>query len=166
MASSRPRRKQIHAAIEALRELADAFDRRRAALAREVGLTVESWRALEEIATAHFVPSMFALRRKSSAAAVSKILRQLEATGLIRSTIAKHDARGRAFHLTAKGSARRAKLRGARFRAIDAIWTTLDARDVAGFAAFAAKLVARIARFESENSPPRRIGVREKNRRG
>ena len=42
-----------------------------------MGITIEQWRVLEEISTDHFIPSMFARSRDSSAAAVSKILRQL-----------------------------------------------------------------------------------------
>jgi DNA-binding MarR family transcriptional regulator len=166
MPSRDPRIKQIHAAIDALRGLADAFDRRRATLAREAGLTVEGWRALETIATEHFVPSMFARRRRSSAAAVSKILRRLSADGLVRPSVAPHDARGRIYRLTARGRRRLDALRRARFRAIDAIWRALPAREVETFARFAAALLAQIERFEAIDASRERIALAGSNRRG
>ena len=67
----------VHRAIECLQQLTAAFGQRRQQLAADVGLTEGQWAVLEEIATEHFMPSMFARARESSAAAVSKTLRQL-----------------------------------------------------------------------------------------
>jgi len=69
------RRDPIFRAIEAMTALTEIFERRREVLARDAGITIEQWRVLEEISTEHFIPSMFARSRDSSAAAVSKILR-------------------------------------------------------------------------------------------
>ncbi len=74
----------IFRAIEAMTALAEIFERRREVLARDAGITIEQWRVLEEISTEHFIPSMFARSRDSSAAAVSKILRQLLDAGWSR----------------------------------------------------------------------------------
>src|SRR5436190_23447932 len=92
-----------HAAIECLGRLAELYAERREQLARSVGLTDQQWGVLEEIATEHFMPSLFARSRASSAAAVSKILRQLVDKGLIVAAIGKDDARQRTFSLTARG---------------------------------------------------------------
>src|SRR3984957_429530 len=77
------RRDPIFRAIEAMTALAEIFERRREVLARDASITIEQWRVLEEISTEHFIPSMFARSRDSSAAAVSKILRQLLNAGLV-----------------------------------------------------------------------------------
>src|ERR1019366_4703801 len=71
------RRDPIFRAIEAMTALTEILERRREVLARDARITIEQWRVLEEISTEHFIPSMFARSRDSSAAAVSKILRQL-----------------------------------------------------------------------------------------
>ncbi len=97
------RRDPIFRAIEAMTALAEIFERRREVLARDAGITIEQWRVLEEISTRHFIPSMFAKSRDSSAAAVSKILRQLLDTGLVSAAIGSADRRNRHYKLTAKG---------------------------------------------------------------
>ena len=146
--SDKPRRlRAVHDAIEHLRVLAAVFERRREALAREVGLTVEQWRVLEEVATEHFMPSMFARSRESSQAAVSKILRQLLDAGIILSAISNGDRRQRVYALTAKGRRVLDELRANRQRAIDAIWATLPAGELAAFRKFARKLTARIEAY-------------------
>src|SRR5258708_31715144 len=89
------RRDPIFRAIEAMTALAELFERRREALARDAGITIEQWRVLEEISTQHFIPSMFARSRDSSAAAASKILRQLLDTGLGSAWIGRDDRRHR-----------------------------------------------------------------------
>ncbi len=68
---------RIHEAIGHLGRLSELFQKRRVQLAESVGLTEHQWGVLEEIALDHFMPSMFARQRESSAAAVSKTLRQL-----------------------------------------------------------------------------------------
>src|SRR6202166_439612 len=97
------RRDPIFQAIEAMTALAELFERRREALARDAGITIEQWRVLEEISTQHFIPSMFAKSRDSSAAAVSKILRQLLDARLVTAAIGRADRRNRSYKLTAKG---------------------------------------------------------------
>jgi DNA-binding MarR family transcriptional regulator len=140
----------IHDAIEQLRVLAAVFERRREALAREVGLTVEQWRVLEEVATEHFMPSMFARSRESSQAAVSKILRQLLDTGVILSAISNGDRRQRVYALTAKGRRMLDALRASRQRAIAAVWAPLPADELAAFRKFARKLTARIEAYAED----------------
>src|SRR5258707_2997976 len=94
----------IFRAIEAMTSLAEIFERRREVLARDAGITIEQWRVLEEISTEHFIPSMFARSRDSSAAAVSKILRQLLDTRFGSSSIGLDDRRDRQYKLTAPGT--------------------------------------------------------------
>src|SRR5512139_1520177 len=107
-----------HQAIACLRRLADAFRRRREDLALSVGLSDGQWMLLEEIATLHFMPSMFARTRESSAAAVSKALRQLLDKGLVSVGLSKTDGRHRAYLLTAKGKRVLETLRQEREQAI------------------------------------------------
>lgn len=77
MATSSAHTNDVYASVACLQRLATAFQRRREQLARLVALSEQQWAVLEEISTEHFVPSMFARTRASSAAAVSKTLRQL-----------------------------------------------------------------------------------------
>ena len=56
----------IHRAIETLQKLSDLVAERREEIARDAGLTVPQWRLLEEVATEHFMPSLFARRRAVS----------------------------------------------------------------------------------------------------
>ena len=51
---------EAHAAIECLGRLSELYQRRREQLAASVGLTDREWDVLEEIATEHFMPSLFA----------------------------------------------------------------------------------------------------------
>ncbi|HUA32540.1 MAG TPA: MarR family transcriptional regulator [Candidatus Binataceae bacterium] len=139
---------RIHEAIEQLRALAEVFERRRAALARGAGLTVEQWRALEAIATEHFMPSMFARGRKSSPAAVSKILRQLLEAGLVTVAVASRDLRQRSYALSPRGRRTLDALREARRAAIDAIWIDLPSTEVDAFDRFTRRLIARIESYE------------------
>ena len=139
---------RVHDAIEQLRALAEIFERRREALARGAALTVEQWRALEAIASDHFMPSMFARGRHSSPAAVSKILRQLLEADLVTVGVASGDLRQRRYALSARGQRKIAALREARRAAIDAIWMDLPATEVAGFERFARRLIARIETYE------------------
>jgi DNA-binding MarR family transcriptional regulator len=136
-----------HAAIECLGRLAELIAERRAQLARSVGLTDQQWGVLEEIATEHFMPSLFARRRESSAAAVSKILRQLVDKGLVVAAIGKDDARQRTFSLTARGKRVMEELRQRRQEAIRDIWLPLDQADVAAFTSFGKELIARLEHY-------------------
>jgi DNA-binding MarR family transcriptional regulator len=161
--SAKPRKRSaVHDAIEQLRVLAAVFERRRESLAREVGLTVEQWRVLEEVATEHFMPSMFARSRESSQAAVSKILRQLLDAGIIRSAISNGDRRQRVYALTAKGRRVLGELRANRQRAIDNIWATLPAGELAAFRNFARRLTARIEAWAEHERTRGRAGEARK----
>ena len=117
---------EIHAAIESLQRLTSAFGERRQQLAESVGLTEHQWGVLEEISTEHFMPSMFAKKRDSSPAAVSKTIRQLVDKGLVEVTLNKTDARQRDYQLTGQAKRVLGQLRRARARAIEQIWLKLD----------------------------------------
>jgi DNA-binding MarR family transcriptional regulator len=138
-----------HAAIECLGRLTEVYGERRQQLAQSVGLTDQQWGVLEEIATEHFMPSLFARRRESSAAAVSKILRQLVDKGLVVGAIGKDDARQRTFSLTARGRRVMDKLRESRKDAIREVWLALDQDDVRAFTSFATELIERLERYAS-----------------
>jgi DNA-binding MarR family transcriptional regulator len=102
---------------------------------------------LEEIATEHFMPSLFARRRESSAAAVSKILRQLSDKGLVAAEIGTGDARQRRYSLTASGRRVMDRLRASREAAIRDIWLTLDAAPLRAFTELGNVLIARLERY-------------------
>jgi len=154
------RRDPIFRAIEAMTALAEIFERRREVLARDAGITIEQWRVLEEISTQHFIPSMFARSRDSSAAAVSKILRQLLDSGLVSAAIGRADRRKRRYKLTAKGSRTLGELRASRQAAIEAIWTGFSRDELAAFSAFAIKLSDRIDRYSRRKMARRVAAVR------
>ena len=142
-----------HAAIECLGRLAELYAARREQLARSVGLTDQQWGVLEEIATEHFMPSLFARRRESSAAAVSKILRQLGDKGLVVAAIGKDDARQRTFSLTARGRRVMDRLRESRREAIHDVWLTLDSDAVRAFTAFGTELIRRLEQYTATAQP-------------
>lgn len=137
-------------AIAALGRLSEAFQERRRSLAASVGLTEGQWELLEEISTEHFMPSMFAKRRSSSAAAVSKALRQLKEKGLVTAALGAEDARQRDYELTAKGRRLLDELRAGREAAIEAIWRKLDAGKVEAFADFGEDLASRLEAYGGE----------------
>jgi DNA-binding MarR family transcriptional regulator len=134
----------VHDAIANLQRLTELFQARRAALATEAGLTEQQWEVLERIATEHFMPSMFARRRDSSAAAVSRLIRQLLDKRLVSASAREHDGRQRQYVLTAKGRRTLDALRASRQGAIDAIWATLDHRALTTFARVSGELIRRI----------------------
>jgi DNA-binding MarR family transcriptional regulator len=138
-----------HAAIECLGRLAALYQERREQLAESVSLTDQQWGVLEEIATEHFMPSLFARRRESSPAAVSKILRQLVDKGLVVATIAKVDARQRNYALTAKGKRTLEQLRESREEAIRDVWLGMDGAGLRAFTDFGTQLIERLARYAS-----------------
>jgi len=145
-------RELIHRTIERLQQLTELFEARRQQLARAVGLTEQQWRVLEEISTEHFIPSLFARDRESSAAAVSKVLRQLIDKELVRVSISDKDARQRDYELSDAGKRVMSELRQRRQHAIDAIWRGLPERDLTSFEALGAELVARIQHYaKTEN---------------
>jgi DNA-binding MarR family transcriptional regulator len=153
------RRDPIFRAIEAMTALAEIFERRREVLARDAGITIGQWRVLEEISTQHFIPSMFARSRDSSAAAVSKILRQLLDTGLVSAAIGRADHRNRHYKLTARGNRTLGELRAAREKAIEAIWTGFSQGELAAFSKFAATLSDRIERYSRAKTARRGVAV-------
>jgi DNA-binding MarR family transcriptional regulator len=141
----------IREAIACLGRLSAAFRRRRELLASSVGLSDGQWGVLEEIAAEHFMPSMFARTRDSSAAAVSKTLRQLLDKNLISVSLSKSDGRQRAYLLTAAGKRVLARLRREREQAVERIWLTLSQTDMKRFIAFASELSLRLEQY-----PPHR----------
>ncbi len=141
--------RRIHGAIEQLAVLVDVFERRREMLAQEAGITVEQWRVLEEIATRRFMPSMFARNRESSAAAVSRTLRQLLEARLVSVAVSRLDGRNREYRLTDEGARALAELRRSREAAIQSVWMTLGTREIEAFSEFARKLVAAIEEYSA-----------------
>jgi len=152
MSSNRPDLALAHAGVACLRRLGDAFWRRRAALARSVGLSEGQWGVLEEIATEHFMPSMFAKTRASSAAAVSKTLRQLLDKGLVNVGLSKSDRRQRAYVLSAKGKRVLEVLRQERALAIEEIWLSLEAAPLRSFVAFGNRLCDRLEHYGGKDT--------------
>ena len=144
MAKARP---ELHKAIAALQRLAEVFQLRREQLARTVGLAEAQLRVLEQISTERFMPSLFARRRERSAAAVSKVLRQLLDRGLIAASISRSDGRQRDYALTPAGESLMAELRSARRRAIDAVWADLSPAELERFADFSDELATRLEAF-------------------
>jgi DNA-binding MarR family transcriptional regulator len=142
-----------HAAIECLARLAELYQARREQLAESVGLTDQQWGVLEEIATEHFMPSLFARRRASSPAAVSKMLRQVTDKGLVVVAIAKDDARQRKYSLTPKGKRVMESLRKSREDAIREVWLKLDGGDMRAFTAFGGALMTRLEDYAANVQP-------------
>ena len=150
MASTKANRERVHAAIACLGRLTAAFARRRQQLALSVTLTEGQWGVLEEIATQHFMPSMFAKTRSSSAAAVSKTLRQLLDKGLVSAGLSKADGRQRDYVLTAKGKRVLDVLREERELAIEELWLPLEPTQVKRFVAFGNRLCDRLEHFGNQ----------------
>lgn len=141
------RTRRIHQAIEQLANLVEVFERRRDTLAAEAGVTVEQWRVMEEIGSRRFMPSMFARRRESSAAAVSRILRQLLDANLVSVAISQNDGRNREYRLTPAGERVLAALKRSREAAIESVWMMQDASEIGAFTEFAKKLVGAIEQY-------------------
>ncbi len=151
MASNRAPVAVAHEAIASLGRLTDAFQRRREQLALSVGLSDGQWGVLEEISREHFMPSMFAKRRESTAAAVSKTLRQLLDKELVSVTLSKADGRQRTYVLTSKGRRVMEGLRQERELAIERIWLSLDRDRIESFTNFANELTSRLEQYGSSN---------------
>lgn len=139
---------QVHRAIEVLQRISELFSARRQELAARVGLTEHQWSVLEEIATEHFMPSLFAKQQASSAAAVSKTLRQLGDKALVRVSVSKADGRQRDYVLTAKGQRVMEELRRARERAIAEVWLKLDSARVVEFTEFSTELADALVAYQ------------------
>jgi DNA-binding MarR family transcriptional regulator len=110
-------------AIDQVQRLTVLFQKRRAQLARSVGLTEAQWRVMEGVATEHFMPSLFADERAETRGAVSKMLRQLTDKRLVKASISGEDGRQRKYVLTARGRQALEKLRVLRENAIREIWS-------------------------------------------
>jgi DNA-binding MarR family transcriptional regulator len=141
------RTETIHRAIASLQRLSDLFTERRDQIAREAGLSASQWRVLEEVATEHFMPSLFARHRAVTPAAVSKLVRTLLERDLIRASIAKADRRQRTYVLTAAGKRLLDRVRQMRQTAIDEVWVDLPVSELADFARFGETLAGRLETF-------------------
>jgi len=139
-------------AIARLQRLAELFHLRRGQLARECGLTEAQWRVLEEIATEHFMPSMFARTSESSPPAVSRLIRQLMDRDLVSVSVATTDGRQRRYALTATGRRLLARLRAARARAIDAVWMDLPSAQLDDFVRFSDVLIPRLEAYAESDA--------------
>lgn len=160
---------RVHRAIEVLGRLAELFRQRREQLAAGAGLTDQQWEVLEEISTDHFMPTMFAQKRASSAAAVSKIIRQLVDKGFVSVRVATGDARHRDYALTPRGRRVIESLRESRAEAIERVWLPFEPAELDGFVGFgnvlADRLNALVERHQAttggapnrKSSPPRII---------
>lgn len=144
-----------HRAIETLRRLTEVFRERRAQLARSAALTERQWSILEEITEDRFVPSMFARQRDSSAAAVSKTVRQLLEKELVTVSVSKRDGRLRDYELTPKGRRAMTHLREQRERAIREVWLSFPESEVAAFADFGRVLAERLESYARRAAPGR-----------
>lgn len=145
----------VHESIEVLGRLAELFRQRRQQLAEEAGLTDPQWEVLEEISSEHFMPSMFARRRDSSAAAVSKLIRQLVDKGLVTVRVSRGDARHRDYALTPRGRRTMDVLRASREQAIQKVWLAFETTELAGFVRFGNALADRLAELaEPSGAPP------------
>lgn len=140
----------VHGAIDTLRRLTDVFQQRRRRLASSCGITEQQWRVLEEIATEHFMPSMFARERESSAAAVSKVLRQLLDKDLVSVSVSPDDGRQRHYELTTSGKSIMKDLRRRRKRAIETIWCDFAPDTVEQFIRFGQALAERMEAYQEE----------------
>lgn len=139
--------------VEVLGQLAALFEERRRQLAETVGLTVQQWQVLEEVTREHFMPSMFAERRSSSAAAVSKILRQLTDKGIITAQISEKDARQRDYIVTPLGKKLLTRVRRERQRAIDEVWLKFQEQELHQFQTVGGKLAQRLDAWAQSNRP-------------
>lgn len=137
----------IHQAIATLQRLADLFNQRREQIALGAGLSVRQWGILEEIATEHFMPSLFAQHKSVTPAAVSKLVRGLLERDLIRASIAEGDRRHRNYVLTAAGQRLLDHVRMTRQNAIDAVWADLPVSELKRFAQFGDKLGDRLETY-------------------
>lgn len=139
--------------ILSLQELADLFAWRRSQLAAEAGLRESEWRMLEQVASEHFLPSLFARERACTPAAVSKTLRALQEAGLVRARIDPQDGRQRRYRLTSAGQRRLSGLGAAREEALKAVWHDFPERELARFARFSEGLVERLQAYAEDQEP-------------
>lgn len=131
-------------AVEVFGQLAGLYEERRRQLAESVGLTIVQWQALEQVQHEHFMPSMFAAQRESSAAAVSKVLRQLVDKGLVIASLSDKDGRQREYNVTDRGRQLLDDVRQQRQRAIAEIWMKLASDELEQFVDFGRKVAHRL----------------------
>ena len=148
--NGKAKKKAVYEAIAMLNRLTSLFQRRRAELAAQVGLTEQQWLVMEQISTRHFIPSLFADERESSRPAVSRIIRQLMDKGVLTATLDPNDGRQRLYALTALGEKKMARLRTLREKVIDRIWMTLDADALGQFSEFSGELVEAIENYSEK----------------
>jgi DNA-binding MarR family transcriptional regulator len=134
-------------AIACLQQLTELFQARREQLAGDAGLTEHQWAVLEQTTNEHFMPSMFARSRQSSAAAVSKTLRQLIDKGLVNAEIDERDGRQRHYELTSKGRRVLDQLRLSREAAVRDVWMKFDVKRLRAFSEFSSELCERLERY-------------------
>lgn len=144
-----PSTEEIHEAVACLQRLTDLFRQRRQALATSVGLTEQQWAVLEEIATEHFMPSLFARQSDRTPAAVSKVLRQLLDKDFIVVSLSSQDGRQRNYDLSSRGAQMLSELRKQREHAIAEIWQPFDSSAVRKFAQFGGQLSKRLEQYAS-----------------
>ncbi len=139
--------------VAVLGQLTALFEERRRQLAESVGLSVQQWQMLEEVQHEHFMPSLFAQQRASSAAAVSKILRQLTNKGLVVPNVSVLDGRKRNYQVTDLGQELLSQVRAQRKKAIDEVWMRLSYDELGQFAAVGATIVERLDRWAEDQRP-------------
>jgi DNA-binding MarR family transcriptional regulator len=144
----------VHEAVACLGRLTEIFRQRRLELAASVGLTEQQWSLLDEIDHEDFMPSMFARRRESSPAAVSKILRQLLDKELVAVSLSSSDGRQRNYVLSPTGKRTLERLRELRQHAISEVWLGLSADDVLAFTRFGNELIERLERYSKDYASP------------
>jgi len=140
----------IHEAIACLGRLTDVYGQRRQDLAEQVGLTEQQWSVLDEIENEAFMPSLFARRRESSAAAVSKILRQLQDKELVVVSVRAHDGRQRHYELSPLGRQTMARLRALRQHAISEVWERFGPAQLKAFTRFGNELLERLEQYSRQ----------------
>ena len=145
---------EVHEAVACLGRLAEVFRQRRLELAASVGLTEQQWSVLDEIEQADFMPSMFARQRESSAAAVSKILRQLQDKELVIASLSESDGRQRHYGLSALGKRTLERLRELRQHAIGEVWLEFTADELVAFTRFGNRLIERLERYSKDYASP------------
>jgi len=93
------------------------------------------------------MPSLFARQRSSSAAAVSKILRQLLDKRVVAVHVNKEDGRQRQYALTSAGKKKLEQLRAERARAMADVWQGFSQKDLEAFTRFGDQLTERLERY-------------------
>ena len=96
------------------------------------------------------MPSMFARSRETSAASVSRTLRQLLEHELVSVAIASADARQREYRVTARGRRVLSKLRERRREALETVWSGFSRKELREFARFAEVLADRIEAYAED----------------